>query len=212
MRKLGFVILILMVGFNPIFARQSESSEKTVAKLRDALNLTPEQVEQIRTILQNAEQEAQQLQEMNRGNREAILAAWQDQDARVKQQIRNVLNPEQQQAFEDIQSTIQWRRLNLDKEVQRLKERLHLTDEQAVQVQKIIEKTRLEMQDVRARYAGDRYQMRNEMVKILNERDREIEALLTPEQKKEYQRYKSERQQMMPGRSGRRGGGTMRHW
>ncbi len=213
MKKLFFFVLIfLLISGNVMFAQPSQSIENTMARLQSKLELTPEQTQQIRTILVNAEQEAQQLQEMNRGNREAILAAWQDQEERVHQQIRNILNPDQQKKFEEIKSSLVWRRMNFDKEVQRLKDRLHLNEEQALQVQKIIEKTRTEMQNVRARYSGDRYQMRNEMMKIIQERDKEIEALLTPEQRKEYEKYKSERQQMMPGRGGRRGGGMMRNW
>lgn len=91
----------------------------------------------------------------------------------------------------------------------RLKEQLSLTDEQTTKVKALLtenmekqraefEKRREEMQ--KAREEGrqmDREKMRAEMQTRMDSQDKQIEALLTPEQKKKYQDVIKERNERL---------------
>ncbi|CUS97231.1 Spy/CpxP family protein refolding chaperone [Candidatus Chrysopegis kryptomonas] len=81
--------------------------------------------------------------------------------------------------------------------LERLKRELNLTPEQVTKIQKILDSAQKQAEIDREKYQGDR----EAMMKATRERwekiDKEIEAVLTKEQKKKYEQIKKERQERM---------------
>lgn len=79
--------------------------------------------------------------------------------------------------------------------LERLKQELNLTPEQVVKIQKILDSAQKQAEIDREKYQGNR----EAMMKATRERwekiDKEIEAVLTKEQKKKYEQIKKERQE-----------------
>lgn len=84
---------------------------------------------------------------------------------------------------------------------ERLKERLDLSDEQTKKVEAIFQKSQETTQKGMMEHMGDREAMREFMQKQMEATDKEIEKILTAEQKQKYEELKKERRQR------RRGGG-----
>lgn len=80
---------------------------------------------------------------------------------------------------------------------ERLKQELNLTPEQATKIQKILDSAQKQAEIDREKYQGNR----EAMMRVTRERwekiDREIESVLTKEQKKKYEQIKRERQERM---------------
>lgn len=92
-----------------------------------------------------------------------------------------------------------------EERAKRLKERLSLTEEQTKKVQEIFKKSEKERQEKMESVRGDREAMREQMTAIMAGTDKEIEKLLTEEQKKKYGELKKERRQMRGGPRSREG-------
>jgi Spy/CpxP family protein refolding chaperone len=208
MKKNVFIlVLILPVLYNvSIFSQPMTPVEVKVNHLKNSLNLTEEQTTDLRIILQNAVKQAANIQELNKGNAEAIKIAITDLDKETDQQIQNILTPEQQKKYQTIKERVTPTSGSADREISALKERLKLTDEQVAQIQPILESFREQMQEMRENSGGDREQMRSQMRSIMQERDKKIEAILTESQQKEYQKYIQERREEWGKRRGQRGG------
>jgi Spy/CpxP family protein refolding chaperone len=73
-----------------------------------------------------------------------------------------------------------------------MKNRLSLTDEQTEKVKEILLNERKTMMEEREKNAGDREAMMKARREALDRTDKEIEAILTPEQKEKYQVLKKE--------------------
>ncbi|MBW7887124.1 MAG: hypothetical protein H3C35_02050 [Bacteroidetes bacterium] len=87
-----------------------------------------------------------------------------------------------------------------ERAVERLKEKLTLTKEQEKNIKVILDDQQEAMTKEREQHQGDRDAMRAAMIKHRDEADKKIEKLLTKEQKKKYEEYKKERQEMMKNR------------
>ena len=85
-----------------------------------------------------------------------------------------------------------------------LKERLSLDEQQTAKVTEIFAASQKEWEKLREKSQGDRAAMRGGMLDIARKTDEGIEALLTDAQKKEYEKVKEERRQMMQRRPPRR--------
>lgn len=91
-------------------------------------------------------------------------------------------------------------RLSPEERALRLQERLSLSEEQVEKVTGIYQRAQERMTKLMEKARGDRQAMRGAMLDVTRETDEEIEALLTEEQKKEYEKFKEERRQNMPRR------------
>jgi Spy/CpxP family protein refolding chaperone len=85
-------------------------------------------------------------------------------------------------------------------QLKRIKEKVQLTDSQAVKVKAIMQKAREEARAEFENSDGDRDAMRENMMKRMEKTDAEILKLLTKEQKPKYEEYKKERQKEMEER------------
>ncbi len=92
-----------------------------------------------------------------------------------------------------------------EERAKRLKERLSLTEEQTKKVHEIFKNSDKERQSKMESVRGDREAMREQMTAIMAGTDKEIEKLLTEEQKKKYGELKKERRQMRGGPRSREG-------
>jgi Spy/CpxP family protein refolding chaperone len=74
---------------------------------------------------------------------------------------------------------------------------LKLTPEQTAKIQKILDDAQKQAEIDRQKYQGDREAMMKAMRERWEKIDKEIEAVLTKEQKKKYEQIKKERQERM---------------
>jgi hypothetical protein len=79
----------------------------------------------------------------------------------------------------------------------RLKDSLQLSTEQAKKVRMIYDSMQVRMASDREAHGGDRDAMMQAMRTRMEKADKEIEALLTPDQNKKFEVFKKEREQRM---------------
>lgn len=79
--------------------------------------------------------------------------------------------------------------------LERLKAELNLTLEQTAKIQKILDSAQKQAELDRQKYQGDREAMLKAMRERWEKVDKEIEAILTKEQKTKYEKIKKERQE-----------------
>lgn len=87
-----------------------------------------------------------------------------------------------------------------EERAKQLKERLKLDDEQTKKVEEIFKSAQDKMQEVMGNTQGDRDAMRKTMIDLRAKADKEIEALLTKDQKKKYDEVKKEQEKRMRAR------------
>jgi Spy/CpxP family protein refolding chaperone len=88
----------------------------------------------------------------------------------------------------------------VDHRLDQLKTFLSLTDEQSIKIRDILMKAEDKaVQESQAKPVNKHKALRNSQIRM-QEMDKEIEALLTPEQLKKYESYKLERKSEMKGR------------
>jgi Spy/CpxP family protein refolding chaperone len=85
-------------------------------------------------------------------------------------------------------------------QVQRMKEKVGLTDDQALKIKAILKRSREEAQAEFGNSDGDRDARRAAMMKRGEKNDAEIMKLLTKEQQKKYEELKKERRKEMEER------------
>ncbi len=88
----------------------------------------------------------------------------------------------------------------VEMQVQRIKEKVVLTDEQTVKVKAILQKAQEEIRVQFENNEDDREARREMMMKRMEKSDVQILKLLTSEQKQRYEEYKKERQKEMQER------------
>ena len=91
-----------------------------------------------------------------------------------------------------------------EERAKRLTERLSLTEDQTKKVQEIFKNADKERSEKMESVRGDRDAMREQMTAIMANTDKQIEKILTDEQKKKYEELKKERRQMRGGQRGSR--------
>lgn len=79
------------------------------------------------------------------------------------------------------------------------KTKLTLTDEQVVKVEAILKAQTEEMATIRANAGGDREAMRAAITELRTKTDKQVEELLTDEQKVAFKKLQEERAQRMQG-------------
>ncbi|KAF0141942.1 MAG: hypothetical protein FD122_1029 [Stygiobacter sp.] len=83
--------------------------------------------------------------------------------------------------------------------LEELKTRLTLTDAQFAKADTILQAQTAEMMKIRESSGGDREAMRSAIMDLRAKTDKQIEAILTDEQKVEYKKLQEERAQRMQG-------------
>ncbi len=83
--------------------------------------------------------------------------------------------------------------------LEEFKTRLTLTDAQFAKVDTILQAQTAEMTKIRESSGGDREAMRSAIMDLRAKTDKQIEAILTDEQKVEYKKFQEERAQRLQG-------------
>jgi len=206
-RLFFFAILCFFTTFF-VHAAEPDPIEGRVQMLEKQLDLTSEQVEQVRTILTNSIEQAQKDRALNAADPQALRTAEQARRELEDQQIENILTEAQQKKFAEIREKQQASHHSgpAGEQLQLLIDRLGLTDAQIEQIAPILTETHEKMQALRQNASGNRREMFGKMRKIRDAQDKKIEALLTGEQKKIYKEIKKERREEMARRRPRGGG------
>ncbi|MBI3579773.1 MAG: hypothetical protein HY089_10235 [Ignavibacteriales bacterium] len=92
-----------------------------------------------------------------------------------------------------------------EERAKQLKEQLKLDDEQVKKLEEIFKSAQEKMQEAMGSAQGDRDAMRKTMMDMMAKTDKEIEALLTKDQKKKYHEFKKDREKRMKERMQSRG-------
>ncbi len=210
--KLFISAVMVCIVTLSVHAAETDPVDGRVQLLKKQLDLTSEQVEQVRTILENSQEQAKKDRALNGDDPQAIRAAEQARREFENQQIENILTEAQQKKFAEIREKQQagYRSGPAGKQLQMLIDRLGLTDAQIEQVAPILAETHEKMQSFRQNSDGNRREMFGKMKQIRDEQDKKIESLLTDDQKKIYKEIKKERQEEMARRRPRGGGGFRR--
>ena len=199
-KKLLFISMCLFFMCSAVLYAQADGFiDWEVQRLAQKLELTDPQVERLKEIIQANMLELQQLREQNQGNPDAIRTAEKDIEDIMRGQIKAALTPEQQEKFTELKESIHIPRPMQDNRMKVMKDRLKLTDEQAAKIEQILMDERDKMKLMREQPGFAQPGRPKEMEKIRQETDKEIEALLTIEQLKEYQKMKRERDKEMRG-------------
>lgn len=196
------VLLMLLFLITAVSAKANDFVEQRVKKLQSELNLSEEQTGQVRQVLAYNYEQAQKEREENQGNPEALMNAAKARQEMTARQIKNMLTAEQYEKYQEISKNAV-----VDNAVLRLKERLNLTDEQTELVEAIMASTRDEMRKLHESGSGDRRQSMMQGRQIMENQDKQIEALLTDAQKKIYEEVKKERREEMRKRMHEEGRG-----
>ncbi len=95
-----------------------------------------------------------------------------------------------------------------EKNTQRLKEELQLSEDQVSKVQVANQKRMEQMQNIRAEGKGERKEKMSKIKAIMDEYDKEMKAILTPDQYTKFEQIKDEqRDKLMDRRKGKRNKG-----
>ena len=187
--------------------------------LADQLTLSDIQEAQVKAILTASAAELRELAELNRNHPDALRTAENDRRQQTDQQIGAVLDDDQRELFHVIREKQRMARADRlgsgqlseggTRQLDILREQLALTDEQVMDIIPVMKRADSEIAELRQSSNGDRRAMRSDMQKIMKSMDKDIEALLTDDQKRVYKDIKKEREEEMRNRrpGGRRSGG-----
>lgn len=198
------VVLLLPLSVMAQTVDSTDRLDKRVAELKKELNLSDKQAGDLHEIFDEARQSRQgehgAPQAIEEGQRGVRRSGWND----INGKIQSVLTAEQWQKYQESQ---QKRRMN--SQIESLTEALSLSDKQVAQVQSILEYYQGRMEEMFSdQSGGDPQDMRKVMQKLRDAEDKEIEDVLTGDQKDLYEKYKNDRREQM--RNHRPPGGGMR--
>jgi hypothetical protein len=203
------LVFLLSATTALLYAQADNYVDWEVKRLEQKLDLTAPQIERVKA-------ELEQLREQNQGDRDAVRSAEKDVEDTMRGQIKAILTAEQLEKFAEIRESVHLPRPMQDNRLKVMKDRLKLSDEQSARIEQILLDEREQVEALRGtsdparqgenmkqRPGGhgdfDRQGPPPAMKKIWQETDQKIEALLSPEQLKEYQKIKQERSKHMHG-------------
>ena len=194
----------------------SRSPEEIVERLKDRLDLTEEQVEAIRPIIEEKVQMRNELREEYGTDRRAIRTEMQELKRSTELKLGDVLTEEQMEKYQELR---QERREQMqrgkkrggrrqgainkspEQVISRLTERLELTEDQVTAITPIIEKNVEQRREIFDSYKGEGRQlkdsMRNEMQTIGEETETQLSSVLTDEQMEKFLEFREERRERM---------------
>ncbi|MEE9441360.1 MAG: hypothetical protein V3V99_01680 [candidate division Zixibacteria bacterium] len=207
----GFVIIIVFLMAGLVFADAAEEwADRHIEILDKELRLSSSQKDQIHPILIeefNKRQEARaERSEHRRGDRDS-RQEWYD---KVHKRIGFILDDRQKKKLKKMEFVRDW---SSDDQLKTLIERLKLTEDQQEKIAKILETANNDRQilmDEMRSGNRDRREMLQAMQGISEDTDKNVEAVLSSEQIKEYQKIKDERRQRMEQQRDRMGDGHNR--
>lgn len=166
------------------------------ARLIKFLNLTPEQETQIKEIFKNHREDFKALREMARNNapREEIRTKARDLRKVIFEEMKTILNPEQQQKLDIFRERLangEFAKEMVENRLNHLTDRLNLSEEQRNQVRDILADSSQKLKSLRDQ-STDRADFRREAMQIRENADLRILEILNPEQRATFHEMKED--------------------
>ncbi|MFH1893318.1 MAG: hypothetical protein ABIK83_11630 [Candidatus Zixiibacteriota bacterium] len=199
---ISLITLLLPLSASAQTVDSTDHLDKRVSELQKELKLTDDQADQLRQIFEEArppqpsegrvaDKSDQKSGENPRGRR-----------GEISEKIQSVLTEKQWDKYQEYE-----RARRTASQLETLTEALNLTEKQAAQIESILDYFQGRTEEIFSEEYGDQQDMRKAMQKLREAQDREIEEVLTDEQKDLYESYKNERREQMrnrrPGGRGR---------
>jgi Spy/CpxP family protein refolding chaperone len=175
---------------------RSDRAGQRMAELSERLNLTDEQKDAIRPVIEKEIKDIQALRADSALSKEEKIEKMKAVRQATQEEIKNVLTPEQQGKLTEAKAEMKEEaKENIGQIVQlrmaAMSERLELTDEQKQKIQPILENEMKEMSAARDDGTLSREQKQEKMKTIRQTAREEINKVLTPEQKAKLEERKS---------------------
>jgi len=198
--KITLVALFALFAFQ--FAAQAQGhahghgkkhkAQEMAQRLKEDLDLTDEQAEKVKAAAKAHRQKMKAAREVNAGNHKAMREARKAAHEAFEAELKTILSEEQFAKFQAHKEEMQSPESRAERRADRMAEELKLSDAQAEKVEALI-KSKIE-----ARQA-DREKHKAEREAF----EKEMKAILTPEQYEAFLKMKEEKREK---RKGRRGG------
>jgi len=202
MKKRWMILFLLCALLVNGYAQNRPAVDERIEELKTKLNLSNEQAKDIILILNNDREQEKEQWTLNKGDQRAIRAAGKERKELTDRQIENILTPEQKTMYKAMRAT---ESKYDDPQVMELVNRLNLSDEQAGKIENILLSARTEKQNTRSSTTNRRGRF-EEIKKIQDNANKEIEEILTTEQKEAFKKYQAERDEEMRKTRGQRPG------
>lgn len=167
--------------------------------VHEALNLSPEQRDQIRSIREDARQKMRALRSDNTLDREAKRPQIHAIKNEMRRAMKQVLRPEQAQRWEELKKERAAKRQK--RRLERLTQALELSAEQKAKIKVILEDTHRKMKAIKD---SDAENKREQFEALRNHKYAAIAELLNDEQKERFKKLREDRKR---GKRGPRGWG-----
>lgn len=173
--------------------------DKRVAKMQQKLDLTPEQTAKVRQIVADSQTQLLDVWERNKDaeDKSAARAEAKAVFKKSRAELRALLTPEQQQKLKQHRGKHAGRFKG--KMLERLDEKLELTDAQKVKVEAVLDETHREMKAI---HKSDRDDKRAAARAVREKSSTQIRALLTAEQQVKYDALREKMKERHHGRHG----------
>jgi len=222
-KKAAMFLVVLTLGCAVVFAEPvpSPDSNSPVCKdkrpdanqhahwfmqeLSEKLNLTDAQKTAIKPILANDANEIKAVRQDSSLSEEQKIAKIKEIRENGRKQINAILTPEQQKEFAEIKSEARHRmREHAGDRLEVLAEKLNLTDAQKTAIKPIFTNDANEIKAVRQDSSLSEEQKIAKIEEIRENGRKQIDAILTPEQQKEFAEIRSEARHRMREHAGDR--------
>jgi Spy/CpxP family protein refolding chaperone len=175
-----------------------EDADEHLARLQERLDLTDEQVTELRAIFEEQRAKFQALRESAPEDREARREEFRELRAETHERVSEVLTEEQQERLGELVrshagSHGPWGVRDPERHLARLQERLDLTDAQVAQFRAIFEEQRAKFQALRESAPEDHEALHEAFGELHEETHERMSAVLTEEQRQRFEELKRSR-------------------
>lgn len=169
----------------------SPQAEERIQMMRKGLELTDDQVIQVREIVAAAEAERGSAKIKDEQFQHDAMRTERKKRESTSTRILAILTPDQKIRFQEMHNS------RPNRQLLELKNKLSLTDEQVESVETIILSSRGEMEALQRSGDKDSRKQHKAMKRIMDDQAKEIAKILTPEQKQAFKILRREKEQEM---------------
>jgi len=166
-------------------------SEERVQMMQKGLDLTPDQVTKLRKIIADAEAQRSSTNIQNEQFKHDAMRTDRKKRESTSTRILAILTPEQKIRFQEMHNS------RPNRQLLELKNKLSLTPEQMQAVEAIIVDSRGAMEALQRSGNKDSRKHHKTMKRIMDDQAKEIDKILTPEQRQAFKILRREKEQEM---------------
>ena len=189
-----FALLSVCIGsiaLPCLAADLSPQAEERVQMMQKGLDLTPEQVKELREIVSDVNGQNKKSTVQDAQFKHDAMRTEKKRRESTSTRILAILTPEQKIRFQEMHNS------RPNKQLLELKNKLSLTDEQMQSVEAIILSSRGKMQSLQRSGDKDSRKHHKTMKRIMDKQAQEIEKILTPEQRTSFKVLRREKEKEM---------------